>query len=198
VNGGLSIRGFLPLSPFDASPFGLRPLAAFRALAKGRSCPSSHSARARPWGASVPVAALIVTLIGIGLADQQHPGIADHDASRRSAGPSFAAAVWCAVAMGAVPRGQGHLGAFAVGRVHGRHVAGQSSAWLGRATSPRPCQRSIEQRAFVDARRRDAHRPCSSGPFIAAVAIHHYGLTGAYGRGHRRAGGGGHRRRAHT
>src|SRR3954453_20464275 len=68
---------------------------------------------ARDLGASVPTAALIVTLIGVGSLVSNLPAslITMHRGERWAI---VAAAVWCAVAM-ALCAGTSHLGVFAIG-----------------------------------------------------------------------------------
>ncbi|HSI50659.1 MAG TPA: MFS transporter [Ideonella sp.] len=134
---------------------------------------------ARDLGASVAQAALMVTLIGIGSMVSNIPAslITLHRGERWAI---VAAAVWCALAM-ALLAGTDHLGLFALGCF----MVGMSQAvfslarqsYLTEAVPP-------EFRARAMSTLGGAMRVgLFIGPFIAAVAIHHFGLTGAYSVG---------------
>jgi MFS family permease len=134
---------------------------------------------ARDLGASVPMAALVVTLIGMGSLLSNIPAslITMHRGERWAI---VAAALWCAVAMG-LCASTSHLGVFALGCF----MVGMSQAvfslarqsYLTEAVPP-------EFRARAMSTLGGAMRVgLFGGPFIAAAAIHHFGLTGAYGVG---------------
>jgi len=134
---------------------------------------------ARDLGASVPTAALIVTLIGAGSLVSNIPAslITMHRGERWAI---VAAAVWCAVAM-ALCAWTSHLGVFAIGSF----MIGMSQAVFSLA------RQSYLTEAVPVAYRARALSTLGGmmrigmfiGPFIAAGAIHAYGLTGAYGVG---------------
>ena len=134
---------------------------------------------ARDLGASVPTAALIVTLIGLGSLVSNIPAslITMHRGERWAI---VAAAVWCAAAM-ALCGWTSHLGVFAIGSF----MIGMSQAVFSLA------RQSYLTEAVPVAYRARALSTLGGmmrigmfiGPFIAAGAIHAYGLTGAYGVG---------------
>jgi len=134
---------------------------------------------ARNLGASVAMAALAVTLIGIGSLLSNIPAslITMHRGERWAI---VAAAVWCALAM-ALSAWTDHLGVFALGCF----MVGMSQAvfslarqsYLTEAVPP-------EFRARAMSTLGGAMRVgLFIGPFVAAGAIHRYGLVGAYGVG---------------
>lgn len=134
---------------------------------------------ARELGASVAMAALVVTLIGIGSLISNIPAslITMHRGERWAI---VAAAVWCAIAM-ALCAWTRQLGLFALGCF----MVGMSQAvfnlarqsYLTEAVPP-------EYRARAMSTLGGAMRVgLFIGPFAAAAAIHRYGLTGAYGVG---------------
>jgi len=134
---------------------------------------------ARNLGASVAMAALAVTLIGIGSLLSNIPAslITMHRGERWAI---VAAAVWCALAM-ALSAWTDHLGIFALGCF----MVGMSQAvfslarqsYLTEAVPP-------EFRARAMSTLGGAMRVgLFIGPFVAAGAIHRYGLVGAYGVG---------------
>jgi MFS family permease len=134
---------------------------------------------ARDLGASVPMAALIVTLIGIGSLVSNIPAslITMHRGERWAI---VAAAVWCAIAM-ALCAWTRHLGMFAVGSF----MVGMSQAVFSLAR-----QSYLTEAVPVEYRARALSTLGGMmrigmfiGPFIAAAAIHKFGLTGAYGVG---------------
>jgi len=134
---------------------------------------------ARDLGASVPTAALIVTLIGLGSLVSNIPAslITMHRGERWAI---VAAAVWCAVAM-ALCAWTSDLGVFAIGSF----MVGMSQAVFSLA------RQSYLTEAVPVAYRARALSTLGGmmrigmfiGPFIAAAAIHAYGLIGAYGVG---------------
>jgi len=134
---------------------------------------------ARDLGASVPTAALIVTLIGLGSLVSNIPAslITMHRGERWAI---VAAAVWCALAM-ALCAWTNHLGVFAIGSF----MIGMSQAVFSLA------RQSYLTEAVPVAYRARALSTLGGmmrigmfiGPFIAAAAIHAYGLGGAYGVG---------------
>ena len=131
---------------------------------------------ARGLGGSVAEAALVVTLIGIGSLVSNIP--ASLITMRRGERWALvAAAVWCAVAM-ALCAATGRLALFAVGCF----MVGMSQAvfslarqsYLTEAVPP-------EYRARAMSTLGGAMRVgLFIGPFVAALAIHRFGLTGAY------------------
>ncbi len=134
---------------------------------------------ARDLGASVPMAALVVTLIGIGSLVSNIPAslITMHRGERWAI---VAAAVWCAVAM-ALCAWTSHLGVFAAGCF----MVGMSQAVFSLA------RQSYLTEAVPVAYRARALSTLGGvmrigmfiGPFAAAAAIHRFGLIGAYGVG---------------
>ena len=134
---------------------------------------------ARALGASVPEAALVVTLIGVGSLVSNIPAslITMHRGERWAI---VAAAVWCAIAM-AVCATTHRLGVFALGAF----MVGMSQAVFNLA------RQSYLTDAVPPAYRARAMSTLGGtmriglfiGPFVAAAAIHRYGLTGAYGVG---------------
>ena len=134
---------------------------------------------ARELGASVPMAALVVTLIGVGSLVSNIPAslITMHRGERWAI---VAAALWCAVAM-ALCAGTGHLGVFALGSF----MIGMSQAVFSLAR-----QSYLTEAVPVEFRARALSTLGGSmriglfiGPFVAAAAIHRYGIIGAYGIG---------------
>jgi MFS family permease len=134
---------------------------------------------ARELGASVPMAALLVTLIGVGSLVSNIPAslITMHRGERWAI---VAAALWCAVAM-ALCAATGHLGIFALGSF----MIGMSQAVFSLAR-----QSYLTEAVPVEFRARALSTLGGSmrigmfiGPFIAAAAIHSYGIIGAYGVG---------------
>ena len=134
---------------------------------------------ARELGASVPMAALVVTLIGVGSLVSNIPAslITMHRGERWAI---VAAALWCAVAM-ALCALTGHLGVFALGSF----MVGMSQAVFSLAR-----QSYLTEVVPVAFRARALSTLGGSmriglfiGPFIAAAAIHRYGIVGAYGVG---------------
>lgn len=134
---------------------------------------------ARDLGASVAAAALAVTLIGIGSLISNIPAslITMHRGERWAI---VAAAIWCAVAM-ALCASTNHLGVFALGSfMIGMAQAVFSLARQSYLTEAVP----VEFRARALSTLGGVMRVgMFLGPFIAAVAIHRYGLSGAYGVG---------------
>lgn len=165
-----------------ATPFSLRRIAvsAFGpsllfGLGEGAILPIIPLS-ARDLGASVAIAALAVTLIGIGSLISNIPAslITMYRGERLAI---VAAAVWCAVAM-ALSAWTRQLGVFALGCF----MVGMSQAvfslarqsYLTEAVPP-------EFRARAMSTLGGAMRVgLFIGPFAAAGAIHRYGLTGAY------------------
>ena len=134
---------------------------------------------ARDLGASVPMAALIVTLIGIGSLISNIPAslITMHRGERWAI---VAAAVWSAVAL-ALCAWTNHLGLFALGCF----MVGMSQAVFSLARQSYLTEAvPVEYRARAMSTLGGAMRVgLFIGPFAAAAAIHHYGLIGAYGVG---------------
>ena len=134
---------------------------------------------ARELGASVPEAALAVTLIGVGSLVSNIPAslITMHRGERWAI---VAAAVWCALAM-ALCGWTKHLGLFALGSF----MIGMSQAVFNLArqsylTDAVP----VEFRARAMSTLGGVMRiGMFIGPFIGAAAIHRFGLVGAYGVG---------------
>jgi MFS family permease len=134
---------------------------------------------ARDLGASVSAAALAVALIGIGSLVSNIPAslITMHRGERWAI---VAAAVWCALAM-ALCAWTSHLWAFAAGCF----MLGMSQAvfslarqsYLTEAVPPEYRARALSTLGGV------MRIGMFIGPFVAAVVIHHYGLSGAYGVG---------------
>ena len=134
---------------------------------------------ARDLGASVPVAALVVTLIGVGSLVSNIPAslITMHRGERWAI---VAAAVWCALAM-ALCAWTSHLGVFALGCF----MVGMSQAVFSLAR-----QNYLTEAVPVEYRARALSTlggvmriGMFIGPFVAAAAIHRYGIAGAYGVG---------------
>jgi MFS family permease len=134
---------------------------------------------ARDLGASVPTAALVVTLIGIGSLVSNIPAslITMHRGERWAI---VAAAVWGALAM-ALCAGTEHLGLFALGCF----MVGMSQAVFSLAR-----QSYLTEAVPVAYRARALSTLGGSmrigmflGPFISAAVIHYFGLAGAYGVG---------------
>jgi MFS family permease len=134
---------------------------------------------ARDLGASVPVAALAVMLIGIGSLVSNIPAslITMHRGERWAI---VAAAVWCALAM-ALCAWTRHLGVFALGSfMVGMSQAVFSLARQSYLTDAVP----VEYRARALSTLGGVMRiGMFIGPFASAAAIHRHGLTGAYGVG---------------
>ncbi|MDE2367876.1 MAG: MFS transporter [Burkholderiales bacterium] len=171
--------------PLSSEPFSLRRIAipAFGpsllfGLGEGAILPIVPLS-ARDLGASVPEAALVVTLIGIGSLISNVPAslITMHRGERWAI---VAAAVWCALAM-ALGGLTGHFGLFAVACF----MVGMSQAVF-----------SLARQSFLTAAVPPAFRARAlstlggamriglfAGPFAAAAAIHRWGLVGAYGVG---------------
>ena len=134
---------------------------------------------ARQLGGSVPMAALIVTLIGVGSLISNIPAslITMHRGERWAI---VAAAVWSAVAM-ALLATTNQLGVFALGCL----MVGMSQAVFSLAR-----QSYLTEVVPPEFRARAMSTLGGSmriglfiGPFIAAAAIHRFGLVGAYGVG---------------
>lgn len=131
---------------------------------------------ARDMGASVAVAALAVTLIGVGSLVSNIPAslITMHRGERWAI---VAAALWGAIAI-ALSAWSDHLGVFALGCF----MVGMSQAVFGLAR-----QSYLTEAVPPELRARAMSTLGGSmrvglfiGPFVAALAIHRYGLTGAY------------------
>jgi MFS family permease len=169
----------------DSRPFSLRRIAvsAFGpsllfGLGEGAILPVIPLS-ARELGASVPEAAFIVTLIGIGSLVSNIPAsmLTMHRGERWAI---VAAAVWCALAM-ALCGWTGHLGLFALGAF----MVGMSQAVFNLA------RQSYLTEAVPVAWRARALSTLGGvmrigmfvGPFVAALAIHFFGLAAAYGVG---------------
>ena len=134
---------------------------------------------ARAMGASVPVTALLVGLVGIGSLLSNIPAslIAMRHGERWTI---VAGAIWCAIAM-ALCGWSGHIGVFAIGTL----MIGMSQAVFSLAR-----QSYLTEVVPVEFRARAMSTLGGSmrigmfiGPFVAAAAIHFYGLAGAYGVG---------------
>jgi MFS family permease len=134
---------------------------------------------ARELGASVPVAALAVMLIGVGSLVSNIPAslITLHRGERWAI---VAAALWCAIAM-ALCAWTTHLGVFALGAF----MVGMSQAVFSLA------RQSYLTEVVPAAYRARAMSTLGGvmrigmfiGPFVAAAAIHRWGLAAAYGVG---------------
>jgi MFS family permease len=134
---------------------------------------------ARDLGASVSVAALVVALIGIGSLVSNIPAslITMHRGERWAL---VAAALWCALAM-ALCAWTRHLGVYAAGCF----MIGMSQAvfslarqsYLSEAVAPEFRARALSTLGGV------LRVGMFIGPFVAAAAIHRFGLVGAYGVG---------------
>lgn len=130
-------------------------------------------------GASVPLAALLVALIGVGALVSNIPAslITQHYGERWAI---IAGAVWCTIAM-ALCGWSGHLAVFALGSF----MVGMSQAVFALA------RHSYLTEMVPVAYRARAMSTLGGtvrigmfiGPFAAAAAIHRYGLVGAYGVG---------------
>lgn len=169
----------------DSRPFSLRRIAvsAFGpsllfGLGEGAILPVIPLS-ARGLGASVPEAAFIVTLIGIGSLVSNIP--ASMLTMRRGERWAIvAAAVWCALAM-ALCGWTSHLGLFALGAF----MVGMSQAVFNLA------RQSYLTEAVPVAYRARALSTLGGvmrigmfiGPFVAAGAIHFFGVAAAYGVG---------------
>jgi MFS family permease len=130
-------------------------------------------------GASVPLTALLVALIGIGSLVSNIPAslITMHRGERWT---MVAGALWCVLAM-ALCGWSGHLGVFAIGSF----MVGMSQAVFTLAR-----QSYLTEVVPIEFRARAMSTLGGTmrigmfiGPFVAAVAIHRYGLVGAYGVG---------------
>ena len=169
----------------DSSPFSLRRIAVpaygpslLFGIGEGAILPVIPLS-ARELGASVPEAAFIVTLIGIGSLVSNIPAsmITLHRGERWAI---VAAAGWCALAM-AVCAVTGHLGIFALGAF----MVGMSQAVFNLA------RQSYLTEAVPVAYRARALSTLGGvmrigmfiGPFVAAAAIHFFGVAAAYGVG---------------
>ena len=134
---------------------------------------------ARDLGGSVAMAALVVTLIGIGSLISNIPAslITMHRGERWAI---VAAAVWSALAM-ALCAWTNHLGLFALGCF----MVGMSQAVFSLARQSYLAEAvPVEYRARAMSTLGGAMRVgLFIGPFAAAAAIHRYGLIGAYGVG---------------
>jgi MFS family permease len=134
---------------------------------------------ARDLGATVPMAALIVTLIGVGSLVSNIPAslITMHRGERWAI---VAAALWCAVAM-ALCGWTGHLGVFALGTF----MVGMSQAVFSLARQSYLAEAvPIEYRARALSTLGGVMRiGMFIGPFAAAAAIHYLGIGAAYGVG---------------
>jgi MFS family permease len=171
------------MAPTPPPPFSLRRIAlpAFGpsllfGLGEGAILPVIPLT-ARDLGASVPEAALMVALIGIGSLVSNIPAslITLHRGERWAI---VAAALWSAVAV-VLCAGTGHLGLFALGCF----MVGMSQAVFSLAR-----QSYLTEAVPVDFRARALSTlggvmriGMFIGPFAGAAAIHGFGLTGAYG-----------------
>lgn len=134
---------------------------------------------ARDLGASVPTAALIVTLIGVGSLVSNIP--ASLITMRRGERWAIvAAALWCAGAM-ALCAATRHLAVFALGAF----MVGMSQAVFGLARQSYLTEAvPVEYRARALSTLGGVMRVgMFIGPFLAAAAIHRWGIVGAYGVG---------------
>jgi MFS family permease len=135
--------------------------------------------RARDLGGSVAAAALVVTLIGVGSLVSNIP--ASLITMRRGERWAIvAAAVWCALAM-ALSAWTSSLAVFALGCF----MVGTSQAVFGLArqsylTEAVPPELRARAMSMLGGAMRVG---LFIGPFVAAVAIHRYGLLGAYAVG---------------
>ena len=134
---------------------------------------------ARDLGASVPAAALIVTLIGIGSLLSNIPA-SMLTMARGERWALVAASLWCALAM-ALCAGTGQLGLFALGCfLVGTAQAVFSLArqsYLTEAVPPSLRARAMSTLGGV------MRIGMFIGPILGAAAIHQFGLTGAWGVG---------------
>lgn len=134
---------------------------------------------ARNLGGSVAMAALIVTLIGIGSLISNIPAslITMHRGERWAI---VAAAVWCAIAM-ALCAWTSHLGVFALGSfMIGMSQAVFSLARQSYLTDVVPAEYRARAMSTLGGAMRVG---LFIGPFAAAASIHRYGLAGAYAVG---------------
>jgi MFS family permease len=134
---------------------------------------------ARNMGGSVSMAALIVTLIGIGSLISNIPAslITMHRGERWAI---VAAAVWCALAM-ALCAWTDHLGLFALGAfMIGMSQAVFSLARQSYLTEAVPAEFRARAMSTLGGAMRVG---LFIGPFVAAAAIHQWGVAGAYGVG---------------
>jgi MFS family permease len=169
----------------DSRPFSLRHIAVpaygpslLFGIGEGAILPVIPLS-ARELGASVPEAAFIVTLIGIGSLVSNIPAsmITMHRGERWAI---VAAAAWCALAM-ALCAATGRLGVFALGAF----MVGMSQAVFNLA------RQSYLTEAVPVAYRARALSTLGGvmrigmfiGPFVAAAAIHFFGVAAAYGVG---------------
>ena len=131
---------------------------------------------ARDLGASVPTAALIVTLIGVGSLVSNIPAslITMHRGERWAI---VAAALWCGVAM-ALCAWTSHLGVFALGAF----MVGMSQAVFSLARQSYLTEAvPMEYRARALSSLGGVMRiGMFIGPFVAAGAIHRWGVVAAY------------------
>lgn len=134
---------------------------------------------ARALGASVPTTALLVALIGIGSLLSNIPAslITMHRGERWAI---VAGALWCAIAM-ALCGWTGHIGLFAIGCF----MVGMSQAVFTLAR-----QSYLTEVVPIEFRARAMSTLGGTmrigmfiGPFVAAAAMHQFGLVGAYGVG---------------
>jgi len=174
-----------PLSPEHPAPFSLRRIAvtAFGptllfGLGEGAMLPVVVLS-ARELGASVPTAALIVTLIGVGSLLSNIPA-SIITMARGERWALVAAALWGALAM-ALCAWTRQLGAFALGCfMIGMAQAVFSLArqsYLTEAVPPEFRARAMSTLGGV------MRIGMFIGPFVGAAAIHRFGLMGAYGVG---------------
>ena len=134
---------------------------------------------ARSLGGSVATAALAVTLIGVGSLVSNIPAslITMHRGERWAI---VAAAVWCALAM-ALTGWTDHLGIFMLGCfMVGTSQAVFSLARQSYLTDVVPPEFRARAMSTLGGAMRVG---LFIGPFVAAAAIHRYGLVGAYGVG---------------
>jgi MFS family permease len=132
---------------------------------------------ARDMGASVPEAALIVALIGIGSLVSNIPAslITMHRGERAAI---VAAAVWCAIAT-ALCAWTGQLALFALGSfMVGMSQAVFSLARQSYLTDAVPAEFRARAMSTLGGVMRIG---MFIGPFASAAAIHRFGLVGAYG-----------------
>ena len=134
---------------------------------------------ARAMGASVSMTALLIALIGIGSLVSNIPAslITMHRGERWTI---VAGAIWCAIAM-ALCGWSGHVGMFAVGSF----MVGMSQAIFTLAR-----QSYLTEVVPIEFRARAMSTLGGTmrigmfiGPFVAAAAIHQFGMAGAYGVG---------------
>ena len=174
-----------PHDPMPSTPFTLRRIAvsAFGpsllfGLGEGAILPVIPLS-ARNMGGSVSMAALVVTLIGIGSLLSNIPAslITMHRGERWAI---VAAAVWCAVAM-ALCAWTDHLGLFALGAfMIGMSQAVFSLARQSYLTEAVPAEFRARAMSTLGGAMRVG---LFIGPFVAAAAIHRWGIAGAYGVG---------------